>query len=394
MSDQKILDYIRAERQRGLDDAVIKNELLKAGWRVSDVESAFRTLPFELKIPNQPLTAADLATTDLKLSPTATALQSSGISKSKKLLFALVAVLVIVLAGGGVTFGYYYFFSPFAILNKTLTKMTEIKTFEYSMEMTNTDTAQKYDNFTLKSSGVEDISDFDNTKSSITLSGTSADDADFANPIGFQLDYRNIGHNIYMKLDKLDGLEDLAAPIINRWIQFDLNPLKKEYGLDQQKDKALNSKELAKVSAEQRDKLKEALKADKVFEFSDKFASEEINGVDTHHYKITLNKEGFLKFYTDAAKILFDRSFSDDDIKDMRNDLLVIGKANVEIWVGKKDSLLYKMIGTSQIIDSKTSKATGGSTLTLNFKNYNKSVSVSAPTDTISFEEAFKLFFK
>jgi|GEM_PF-1740243 len=394
MPDQGILDYIRSEKARGIDAATTRNELLKAGWKASEVDVAFRAMTPEPTIKHHPTAPAVEASakTEHKMSPTAIALEGIPKFRPKKWVFELLAIIVILLAGISIACGYYYYLSPYLVINQSINKLSEVKTFEYSLEIANTDNTNKYDNFTLRSSGTEDLTDLSNTKSSITLSGTSADGANFANPIGFQVEYRNIGHNIYAKVDKLDGLEDIAAPIIDKWINFDLTPVKKLYDLEKTDKQASGNND--EVSDKQRAEISRALKNDNVFDFSERLLNEKVNNIDTTHYLLTLNKDEFLKLYIDTAKILFDREFTEKNIQSMEKDLLSLGSTTIEIWVGKEDSLPYKIVGSSQILDTKTMKPTGGSTLTLNFKNFNKDVSITAPTETMTFQEAFSLIFK
>ena len=61
MPDQGILEYIRAEKARGVDAETTRNELLKAGWKVSDIEVAFRAMTPEPTVESHPtaVTATD-----------------------------------------------------------------------------------------------------------------------------------------------------------------------------------------------------------------------------------------------------------------------------------------------------------------------------------------------
>ena len=69
-------------------------------------------------------------------------------------------------------------------------------------------------------------------------------------------------------------------------------------------------------------------------------------------------------------------------------------KIDLDIWVGKRDYLIYKVVSSSVMISD---TQTGTKTVTsqeLVFDNYNKSVSVVAPQGAVSLEQIMSNLFK
>lgn len=121
--------------------------------------------------------------------------------------------------------------------------------------------------------------------------------------------------------------------------------------------------------------------------------SESINGVSTHHLKVTIqNRQELLNL---IRKIILEKREVDMVVFNKGMDDLskvVSQKIDLDIWIGKSDSLVYKVVLSPIIISG--SQVEGKTTISQEvvFSNHNQPVSVSAPQGTVSLEQVLQLF--
>ncbi|KKQ75885.1 MAG: hypothetical protein US98_C0057G0010 [Parcubacteria group bacterium GW2011_GWC1_38_6] len=381
MINQQILDYIKEQLQSGKTKDDIKNSLSTGGWLPSDVEEAFNMLNSQV----QPqLTPPDN-------------MSSVRPRKPKKALFAIISIIIgITIIGGGIFAYLNYSQSPESILQKMSSKLIEIKSFEYSGEITaqiNTDALDTYAgtkdsssnkvNFSINFNGSSDIQDLDNPKDQLALN-IKAD----ALPIGdsfFEIETRTIDKIIYIKINNLPdlGIFDLSA-VENQWIKIDTENIKKQLGLEKFEEQIKEKQKEQELTPEQIEELKTVLQQAKIFKATEKLPNEKVDGINTYHYKIEIDKEGLKKIFAEISDIAKDKFLSDAEFEKIIESL---GFHDGEIWIGKKDLLPYKFSSSLTIKETETSKTSGEFNVILLFKNFNKPISIEIPKPNKSLEE-------
>lgn len=397
MINQQLLDYIKQQLQQGIDREKINTSLLANGWQTSDIKEAFDSIiPSNQSAQPNPLTSsAPQSFSTFSPQP------QNGMSKT--LLATILIVGVFVLGGGA--FAYFnYFQSPEKIVQKMIAKLTEIKSLEYSGEIKIEVNAgdllgggnllqpaqpvsnNKTSNFSINFSGVSDTNDLNNPKGSFSFNINT--DALGQENFTLGLEIRTIDKIVYAKLSNLPnlGFFDLTA-VSNQWIKIDTEALKKQFGLEKIEEQLKEAQKKQELSPEQIEKLKTAGQQNKVFRITENFASEKIEGVDTYHYKFTIDKEEIKKLRTDISQITQDKTLTEKELADFDESFKAIELPEGEIWIGKKDFLPYKISLSSVIKETEKSKTSGKVSFTLLFKNFNKPVQIEIPTPVKTLEE-------
>lgn len=399
MINQQLLDFIKQQSQQGKDKEEIKNSLMTNGWQASDsdIEEAFNSLAS----PNRPVVQPPPGLSSPQTFSTFSSQPQKKLNKTLLAIFSIIGVLVI---GGGAFAYFYYFQSPERIVQRMTARLAEIKSLEYSGEIkAEVDTgnllgggnllqlsqpvvAQKASNFSINFTGVSDVKDLNNPQGSFSFNINT--DALTEGQFTFGLEIRNVGKIIYVKISDVPnlGFFDLSA-VKNQWVKIDTEALKKQFGFEKLEEQLKEAQKQQELTPEQIEKLKEVVKQAKVFKITQKFASEKINGVNTHHYKFTIDKEGIKKLVTDISQIVQNKTLTEKELTDFNKSLEAIELPEGEIWIGKKDLLPYKVSLSSTIKGTEQLKTSGKISFTLLFKNFNKPVQIDIPTQTKPLEE-------
>lgn len=392
MINQQLLDYIKQQSQQGASREQIKSSLLANGWQTSDIEEAFNT-PVS---PNQPTAPNDISSQSFSPQPS---------KRLNKILLAAIFIIGGILIIGGGVFAYFnYFQSPEKIIQKMTVKLTEIKSLEYSGKIkTEVNTGnlldggsfsqptqptlnKKASNFSINFNGVSDTHDLNNPKGSFSFNVNT--DALGQGNFAFGLEVRTIDKIVYIKLSNVPnlGFFDLSA-IANQWIKIDTEALKKQFGLEKFEAQIKEAQKKQELSPEQIEKLKIAAQQAKIFKITEKLPSENIEGINTYHYKFIIDKEGVKKLIADISKIVHDKTLTEKEIADYDKSFEAIELPEGEIWIGKKDLLPYKILLSSVLKETDKSKVAGKFTITLLFKNFNKTVQIDIPSPVKTLEE-------
>ena len=203
-------------------------------------------------------------------------------------------------------------------------------------------------------------------------------------PQKFTLEVRIIDKIGYLKLDDFPDLGFDASFLKGQWIKGDFKEIKKTHSKEVQKEEQ-------ELSPEQQKKIKEAITKAKIFKITKELQDEKIEGVDTHHYKFSIDEEKVIQLFIEISKIISpNESLNEKELKGSLTASLdneAIESAKGEVWIGKKDFLLYKLLFSSAIKETEKTKSEGKLTIQTQFKNYHKPVQIDIPKPTKPFEE-------
>jgi len=376
-------------------EKIITNNLISQGWQRSDVDEGFSSI--------------DSSNTSSQISSpqSFSTLPQQPERKVNKTLLAIISIIGVLIIGSGV-FGYFYYFqeTPEKVIEKMRARLTEVKTLEYQgdikAEVTTPDLlgggslqpaqqtpSKKASDFSINFSGKSDVSDLNNPKGSFAFNiKTDALKELTQGDTTFGLEVRTINKVVYVKLNNLPnlGFFDLSF-LSNQWIKIDTEAIKKQFGLEKFEAQIKEAPKQQGLTPEQTEKLKQVVAQTKVFKVTEKLASEEIEGINTHHYKFLIDKNELKKLITDISAIVQNKTLTDEELAELDKGLEAIESLGGEIWIGKKDYLPYKIIFTVGIKETTESKTAGQLTATLSFKNYDKPVQIDIPSPVKSIEE-------
>jgi hypothetical protein len=402
MVNQQLLDYIKQQLQQGVSREIITNNLISQGWQQSDVNEGFSSI--------------DSSNTSSQISSpqSFSTLPQQPERKASKTLLAIISIIGVLIIGGG-AFGYFYYFqeTPEKVIEKMRTRLTEVKTLEYQgdikaeittpdllgggsfMQPTQQAPSKKASDFSINFNGKSDVNDLNNPKGSFAFNiKTDALKELTQGESTFGLEVRTINKVVYVKLNNLPnlGFFDLSF-LSNQWIKIDTEVIKKQFGLEKFEEQIKEAQGQQELNPEQTEKLKQVVAQTKVFKITEKLASEEIEGVNTHHYKFLIDKNELKKLITDISVIVENKTLTDKELAEFDKGLEAVESIGGEIWIGKKDYLPYKIIFTVGIKETAESKTAGQLTATLLFKNYNKPVQIDIPSPVKGIEEILGQLF-
>lgn len=400
MVNQQLLDYIKQQLQQGTSKEAISSNLLTQGWQVSDIEQAFNLTT----LPNQ---SNPIGSTTSQPFSTFSQQQPRGSNKTLLVVFSAIGVLMI----GGVAFGYFYYLqSPEQIIQKMIIKLSETKSLEYSGEMkaevdtgnlpgvgnplqpTQATQNKQASNFSINFNGVSDIKDLKNPLSSFSFKINT--DAVPQGQFAFGMEIRSVAKIVYIKLSHVPNLGFLdLSTVKDQWIKIDTEALKKQFMLEKLEKQPKEVQKKQKLSPEQVEKLKTAFQQAKILKITEKLASEKIEGVNTHHFKFTIDKEEIIKLFAAMSQILQEKTLTEKELADFDKNFEAIELSEGEIWIGKNDLLPYKISLSSTIKETDKSKTSGKASFTLLLKNFNKPVQIEIPTQVKTIEEIMSGLF-
>ncbi|MCD6528320.1 hypothetical protein J7K44_01640 [bacterium] len=190
------------------------------------------------------------------------------------------------------------------------------------------------------------------------------------------------------------------SQIEDQWIKIDqdsiieiMKGIKKEEWTPEMEEMYRKQAEKERIfQKEFQEKIKKILKEEKLFVVKKEFPDEKINKKKVYHYLVALNKEEFLREVLETMKVLEEGmlkeygtsfTFKEKEFKEKLGEFLdKIGEIKGEIWIGKKDYLLYKIKGEKNIDLSKFGeKGSVIVSLNLEYSGFNEPVRVETPSD-------------
>jgi len=166
---------------------------------------------------------------------------------------------------------------------------------------------------------------------------------------------------------------------------------------------------LGDVAAEDSEEMMEQLTelvAEKEFLIvKERFADEKINDLNCYHYLVLLDKDELVKILPGAMNIIMENNPSFDGLSESEKKQTIedatdgvneffneIGDMDFEIWIGKKDKLLYHLEIYKKIDISEISEGQEGSVnirLKLDFSKFNEKINIEAPEEFKLLDEVF-----
>lgn len=404
MINQQLVNYIKEQVQRGVSREEIEKALLAIGWQATDIKEAFDSLsfsaPIKPTIPESPLPQS-LKPSDVQSQPVSFYSPQKP-NRISSIILSVVGGLLII--GGGVFAYFYYFQSPAKIVQKMMIELSKVTSLEYSGEIiAEMSTGNFLEGETNLFEPVEQSQGKKETRSSITFSGSSdaqdlnsqkgqfsfkiKTDALLEEEFTFGLEMRIIDEIIYAQLSNAPnlGFFDLSS-FENQWIRIDIKELEEQFGADLTQE----------LTQEEIEKIKNAVQQSKVFKITDKLAGENIEGVNTYHYKFSVDRTGLKKLIIDVDKIIAREELDEEIMVELDKGIDELFETmeilEGEIWIGKKDFLPYKIKFSSTVKETEEVKLSGNYNFTFSMKNFNEPIQVDVPQGAKSLEEFLETF--
>ncbi len=321
---------------------------------------------------------------------------------SKRLLTIVASVVAVGLVAAGGVFGYTKFFSPSPeeVMRAMNEKMMAVKSYAYSGTiavegqipnplaalsggMGEEEKTVPTSIIEVEFSGQTDLSEEMKDAGSVKVTMRPKDDPDNRMTIG--LDVRQIKEATYLKLNQIPtlGLFDaFVAPIKGQWIKLDVAELKKQADPFATEDAATGEKK-EQFTLEQIREIQQRVISSNVVKVDKK-----LSGGSMHHYALVVDKQAIPGLMDDIAKLFGEKPATESDLVSFREQLDHVTISTAEIWIGRKDSLPYKIQFGGDYADEKSGLKLQ-MTMVMEFKDYDKPVTIEAPTDAKTFEELF-----
>ena len=324
----------------------------------------------------------------------------------------VIGVVILGIAAGGISLGSKLWdpvwnpfrSSPEKIIEQMQTNMGAVKTFysEGKIDIASREGASEF-TMSMTFDNNSDISDPQYPKSNANFDITAAvEGMEFS--IGMQT--KVIGETYYLKLIKIplpaQSLLSMFGTNINliknQWIKFDEETLKGLSGATPYMTQELSEKQ-EKAMIE---KLQRIFIERPIYYIKEELPDEEIREKKAYHYLIALDKEEIKKIIPELLDIMIEFSLtpvvsvSEEEISNKIDELFEnVGELSTEIWIGKKDKLIYKIKGEKEIDlnrfkGEKKGIVTGK--LDIEFSNFDQPVEIKAPEYFKSLEEIFGQF--
>jgi len=221
---------------------------------------------------------------------------------------------------------------------------------------------------------------------------------------------RGLGETSYFKMTKIDIPSDFQPllmilginldEIIGQWIKIDKEALENLTGQTSVPQEISEEEQERMIK-----KLLELFEERKVYYVKEEMPDEEINGKKAYHYLLALDKEEIKKVIPEMFRIIIESSGQSLGTDEFTAAFIIesltrginkffekAGDITAEIWIGKKDKLLYKIEGEKEIDLSKFDKQAKGTIdvkIGFDFSNFNQPVEIKPPETFKSLEEIY-----
>lgn len=331
----------------------------------------------------------------------------------------LVTVLVLGLLGGGSAWAYFQYFAvnPEMQIYKAFMNGENIKTNSFTFDVSakgkipskksisgltglgsfGFEEESKMEEFIdvevkINVKGIIDETDKKNAKQqfSVSISGKEGE-TELEKP--FLFEFLNDSKVVALRIPKIPSVMGVDfSDLNNQWVAYDYSKFREK--IDEFREQK-NVGSVKKLSDEDEKRLIETAKR-VVLEkppltVTKKFKKENVSGVETQPYAFSVSKENFLYLMQELAK---DEKFGikEGEMKEVEKFLDQVTKLDGTIWVSTgKESLPYKISLAGDFQDEKfKDQGVVHVVITMAFADFNKPVTIEAPKDAITFEEAFK----
>ncbi len=236
---------------------------------------------------------------------------------------------------------------------------------------------------------------------------------------------RKLGEKTYLKLTTLPQIPFLKeVPELNRiismvkdqWIKTDKEsiegflkemPFEEEIKEEMLKEVEEREEKEKALQKELQEKIERIISKRKFYLIKKQFPDEKIDGVKVYHYLVSLNQKELSKMFAEIFKVLEETMIKEyglslsaekENIEKAVADFLEkIGEIEGEVWIGKKDYLLYRLKGEKSFDLSKFEENKEGKFLvrvSLENSQFNKPLQIEEPSEAKELKEIFGPFFE
>jgi hypothetical protein len=335
-------------------------------------------------------------------------------SPLKVILLTLLIIIILSGAGLGAVLGMRVWdpmWNPFrpkpqAVFDQAILKMNDITKYGYKVSGdVSLNATDNNSNNTIKaqgsfnSGGSIDISDILNPKLDSVLDfifSLSTPDPDEKMGVSSAGAVRALDNNLYFKISKFEAtgsavnsLEDYISSftdIKDKWAKIIKEQIGSAVGQGGEIPSYAKQKELE-------NQIKAILVKYPSWQASEQLADETIGGKSVYHYVISLNKGNVEKSISEIIKLGAESDYSLAMAEGFVSTFFEkVGEVKADIWIGKKDLLVYKFnfekaIDLKQVVETVAGDLSVG--LNLEMSDHNKPVVVAIPSGVKSVEEVY-----
>ncbi|PIS38792.1 MAG: hypothetical protein COT34_01855 [Candidatus Nealsonbacteria bacterium CG08_land_8_20_14_0_20_43_11] len=441
MVTEELLEYIKKQLKKDASLEEIKSKLMANGWDVDDIDEGLNlvisglqaesenqeNIPAPELIPQPaqpaftPLTKEPVSsgasqeadTLEPFIASPRTEPAGLGPAKSKRKVFAIIAVIVGLMIIGGGAGGYFYYSQlPETVFRKVAQKAAIIKSFDYKgevageinfvndflggLEESSAEAKEENLKFSLTALGGVDFHDLKKPQFSSLLSFSGEDNNEKVN-LGIEM--RLIDKVFYAQITELPELGQETgfdtSGLKNQWLKIDPAALEKEFSAMSSGAVPEEEKEKSELSDEQIKEIQEALNQqwEKWMKKVMRLTDEKIEGAKTYHYKVPIDKVEIKDLVLKIGKIVEGKEVSKEVVEDLDESLKATDFGDLEIWIGKKDFFVYKISQSMTIKNLKDEKIGAKYQWTLLLKNFNQPVTIEVPKSATPLEELLNTWF-
>jgi hypothetical protein len=187
--------------------------------------------------------------------------------------------------------------------------------------------------------------------------------------------FRYLDSNFYANLSEVPniGFADLST-LKDIWYRFDMNSF----------DSTKSEDSSTELSDAQMKKFKKLVKKIDFLKITEDYGVENLEGADVYHFAAKIDKKEMKKFAIETTKIMEDRDLSGEELDDLSNSLDAWEEIEAELWIGKKDYLLYRVMANGE---SKTDEAGSKSyEVTANLSDFDHNREIVKPENVREFD--------
>lgn len=231
-----------------------------------------------------------------------------------------------------------------------------------------------------------DSIDKENIKAKLNVKGEYINHAEQLNA---EAQIRIVNKQLYINLKKLP--EQFGGSILtsfnNQWIKFDISDLTASTPQAQQLFLSSEPDTYKKIK-ENESVIKAAYMRNKFIIFDKSLTTETINSVATKHYRFKIDKDKLYAFYAEVMPLITNITPSESKeitrmLTEQNNTHDISSNITGGLWIGKNDTLPYKMNLDISMEDPQTAQKST-MYISIEFTNFNVPLDIQAPANAIS----------
>lgn len=308
--------------------------------------------------------------------------------KKPRFVPIIIAFVLFLFIGSSAVAGYFayqkIYLSPERVIGKMFSNYSDVKSFSYKakVNLSSGNTSNMFD-FDLIAEGKTDLLDE-------SMPENYGKYEAYVNKLKVaELEYSSLSKDIYLKLNYLLSFGYKIDNLKNVWVNINTVELSKQFlgevpevlEPEEEKIKSLN------------EELGLLLQEKPPFKIVEDLGSDEVDGHNTWHYKLEIDKDNFLEYLqkiSEASNSLYTNSLfmtgstSSYQVESYKNMLEEVDFKNVQLWIDKKEYFPRKV---SLSLTSNRANEDITMTLEIVMDNYNKDQAISVPSDFLTTEQ-------